>query len=439
MSLVSAGLRQQILASYVAQYQSSSPSSTETDSRAWIAALPLIPSPTKALETATYAVSLARLGATLHAPDIQRESLKLYTQSLRRTQMALWDRRLMYSDETLAACMLLAIYEVYECPGRSRAAYINHFNGCAKLIQLRGPAAHTDGLAHAIFQGFRLMGVSISSDLFVVQHTNRVQTLDALELKPSFLTDPKWKTVPFSSRPKAPFQKVLDVFLEGPNIIEKGNSLANIPIEKRVPFIIDMIQDCISLDNKMQQFLLDFEASEGGLLYWAVPTRPSNIACELDFPVDNDRLFTLSYEFSNVRIGATMMLSWAGLTILWSGLCQLYQTLGHFTTITPATDGKLEGSYTLNGQSHTFRIPSPERFTEFPTMARNVCQSVEFSLGDDMNLPIMIGPLNMVIDAWISWPAKFDREIAWAKNMLLYIHNRGSKISKYGPQTLEVF
>jgi hypothetical protein len=161
MGLVSAGLRQQMVATYVAQYRTGSSANIITDARAWMTILPLISSPTKALETAAYAVSLARLGTSLNAPDLQRESLKLYTQGLRRIQLALWDPRLMYSDETLAACMLLAIYEVFECPGRSRAAYISHFDGCAKLIQLRGPAAHADGLAHSIFQAFRFMGVGI--------------------------------------------------------------------------------------------------------------------------------------------------------------------------------------------------------------------------------------------------------------------------------------
>jgi hypothetical protein len=181
-SLVSTCLRQQILASYVSQQVTTPDSASITDSRAWLTTLPAIPSPTKALETAAYAVSLAKFGATLGAPDIKRESLKLYTQGLRRTQMALEDPKSMYSDETLAACMLLGIYEIFECPGGSRRAYKSHFGkpltrrailrlllilpfiaGCAKLIQLRGPAAHMEGLAHSIFQGFRFMGVSITN------------------------------------------------------------------------------------------------------------------------------------------------------------------------------------------------------------------------------------------------------------------------------------
>jgi hypothetical protein len=126
MSLVSTCLRQQILASYVSQYQTMSTAGVITDSRAWLTNLPSIPSPSKALEAAAYAVSLARLGAMSDAPDMKQESLKLYTEGLRRTQVALEDPKLMYSDETLGACMLLGIYEVFECPGGSRRAYLSH-------------------------------------------------------------------------------------------------------------------------------------------------------------------------------------------------------------------------------------------------------------------------------------------------------------------------
>jgi hypothetical protein len=130
MSLVSSSLRQQILALYVSHHETASDSRLITDSRAWLTTLPAIPSPSKALETAAYAVSLARFGATLDAPSIKQEGLKLYSQGLRRTQMALEDPKSMYSDETLAACMLLGVYEIFECPDGSRGAYKSHFSMC---------------------------------------------------------------------------------------------------------------------------------------------------------------------------------------------------------------------------------------------------------------------------------------------------------------------
>jgi hypothetical protein len=127
-SLVSSALRQQILALYASHYETASDYLPITDSQAWLSTLPATPSPLKALETAAYAVSLARFAATLDAPNIKQESLKLYTQGLRRTQMALEDPKLLYSDETLGACMLLGIYEIFECPGGSRGAYRSHYS-----------------------------------------------------------------------------------------------------------------------------------------------------------------------------------------------------------------------------------------------------------------------------------------------------------------------
>jgi hypothetical protein len=153
MSLVSSSMRQQMLDSLI-----SSPGAS--DARAWMTFIPSIPSPTKTLETAAQAIALARLSVSLDAPEIRRESMKQYTQSLHHLQRAL--SHSICGDEILGACMLLAMYEVFECPSNSKVAYHSHFHGCAKLIQLRGPTAYIEGFGHSLFQGFRLMGVSIN-------------------------------------------------------------------------------------------------------------------------------------------------------------------------------------------------------------------------------------------------------------------------------------
>lgn len=162
--LITTSFRQQILVTYFSSYHATSATSTgETYGCAWLTtAIPTRPSPTKCLETAAYALSLARLGTSSHREDMVQESLKLYTQGLHRIQRALWDERFMYTDETLGACMLLAMYEVFQCSSGSRKAYMSHMNGCAKLIHARGAAAHVDGLAHSIFEWFRFTGVSCS-------------------------------------------------------------------------------------------------------------------------------------------------------------------------------------------------------------------------------------------------------------------------------------
>jgi hypothetical protein len=126
--LVRTSFRQQMLVSYFASYHAMSATATgETYGCAWLTtAIPSRPSPTKCLETAAYALSLARLGTSLHREDLVQESLKLYIEGLHRVQRALWNPKFMYSDETLGSCMLLAMYEVFQCPSGSRTAYMSH-------------------------------------------------------------------------------------------------------------------------------------------------------------------------------------------------------------------------------------------------------------------------------------------------------------------------
>jgi hypothetical protein len=226
---------------------------------------------------------------------------------------------------------------------------------------------------------------------------------------------------------------LIDLLLEGSVVIRKENQLSKMEREKRIPFLIDMLQDCIVLDTKMEEFLHEFELFEGGLLYWAVPSKSLGVTETKEIPFDDEELFYLSYEFPTVRIGTTMMLSWASMTILWSGLCHIYEGLDQLTTLSPTADGKLEGQYTIDGQSRTFQLPPSTRFKDFPTLARNVCQSAEFCLRDEIGIPSMIAPLTMVIDALRSWPG-LEKEIAWARSMLLEIRNRGMEIVKYLPR-----
>lgn len=158
-ALVSASLRKQLLASYARNYINAAPRAGP-DGVTWITSIPTLPNPSKALETVAYAVSLARLGSKLNAPDMIQESVRLYTRSLYYFQLALWDPVMVYSDDTFAACVLLTMYEVFQTPDGSRDGYWVHSAGCAKLVQLRGPEAHIDGLGHSIFQWYRYGAVS---------------------------------------------------------------------------------------------------------------------------------------------------------------------------------------------------------------------------------------------------------------------------------------
>lgn len=128
--------------------------------RIWLLRLPNLPYLTTALEVSIMAISLAKLGEVHQDKALIHESLKLYHRGLIQLQKALWDPDLMFHDQTLAACVALCMYELSQCPDGSISGYISHTLGCERLIQLRGPEAHADGLGHSIFLHYRVQGVS---------------------------------------------------------------------------------------------------------------------------------------------------------------------------------------------------------------------------------------------------------------------------------------
>lgn len=158
-SLSHVAYRQKLLDEYIS---SSVPVAQigSTGEKPWLLLLPGLPNPTRALEMSTLALCTAKLGRGGEDEVLVRSSLRLYTEGLYELQKALWDPNLMYKDETLAACMALAMYELFECPAETKYGYVSHHNGCAKLVQLRGAEAHTSGLGRQIFLTFRFQEVS---------------------------------------------------------------------------------------------------------------------------------------------------------------------------------------------------------------------------------------------------------------------------------------
>ena len=88
-------------------------------------------------------------------------SKQYYIRGLRATQRALVDPRRALDDSTLLACHALSLYEALECPDDSMAGYRWHSDGLYRLIRMRGPKAHQDGMAHKLFVVFRLQGVRL--------------------------------------------------------------------------------------------------------------------------------------------------------------------------------------------------------------------------------------------------------------------------------------
>jgi Fungal specific transcription factor domain len=126
----------------------------------WLLLVLELPAFTPALENSLLALCTARLGRYHENPVLIQESLSLYTRSLRDLQRAVRNPATRCDEQNIAACMALTTYEILECPGKTLEGYTSHYNGAMKLLQLRGAAAHTSGLAHSVFQSLRRHSVS---------------------------------------------------------------------------------------------------------------------------------------------------------------------------------------------------------------------------------------------------------------------------------------
>ena len=156
--------RQQLLGEFIYSYfpdgfaVSNGPFRKGKDS--WFMQVAELPEMTAALEASVTAMSTAKIGRMNDDPVLVKASLGLYVEALWELQKALWDPKLMYRDETLAACMALWMYEVMECPLGTTSGWISHFNGCQRLVQLRGLESHSSALGHQVFLAFRIAVVS---------------------------------------------------------------------------------------------------------------------------------------------------------------------------------------------------------------------------------------------------------------------------------------
>lgn len=127
----------------------------------WLTLLATISDVTPVLETSILALCTATLGRVNMSKPLVHESHKFYTQGLWELQRALWDPKSMYTDETLASCMILIAYEVTECPDQNINGWLKHMKGCSKLFELRGPKAYESDFSHLLFSSFRLLEVTL--------------------------------------------------------------------------------------------------------------------------------------------------------------------------------------------------------------------------------------------------------------------------------------
>jgi hypothetical protein len=413
----------------------------------WLALLPSLPDLTPALETSLLATCTAALGRIHKDPSLVHESLKFYTQGLWELQKALWEPELMYRDETLAACMTLVVYEVTECPDQTITAWLHHMKGCAKLFEVRGPESYDSEFGHLLFSSFRPLEVNlfncsrscreVFADILILKIQQAI-----LERRLTYLSSPPWIHLPWKSHEKTQYDKFLDTMALLPQVIADGYSIVDTmqraaetqTLDPSTLFvkILELVDRCWKLDAKFRAFYVELEKENLGHLYW--PELSAGIITIAD-ESGLGKVFPVAFQFLNIQMTHICMLYWASSAILWTGMVFIYKLIAGFQAqaalIQPPEDPDKPDNE--NGRPPIFSInqlPPLEHRVDVASLAKNICQSVEYSVQHEERAiwkTRAVAPLKVAIETFHDTPG-CERELEWGLAAMESITGGGVRI-----------
>ncbi|KAG0651556.1 Aspercryptin biosynthesis cluster-specific transcription regulator atnN [Hyphodiscus hymeniophilus] len=120
--------------------------------REWLCEVVNLNNPGKLLEYSLHALCITRAGRLDNNQALVFQGSAAYGFALRELQKALLSPRLATKDETLAACYLLSMYELFETTSQSITGHDNHLLGVERLVAFRGPKQHETQLGSALFK-----------------------------------------------------------------------------------------------------------------------------------------------------------------------------------------------------------------------------------------------------------------------------------------------
>jgi hypothetical protein len=258
--------------------------------------------------------------------------------------------------------------------------------------------------------------------------------------------------LPWKHSTKGPFNQVLDFLSRAPDILRQADKLKDLKSYDLLLTSLKIVDLCWKLDADLQRFYDHLELSTSGPLYWPKLSTEGNPA---DDP-EQGKVFPVAFHFSNLRMANAVMLYWATCLMLWSGLSQLYnliptilidrQTIDYaadpFCYAPPndlnyGTISDYENSpRSLNSiRFDMTRLPPLDYRVDFMPMVRNICQSVEYCMQDEMlglGPSSISAPLNIVIEHLKDHPKyMYSRELPWARAALNRVRKGGLRILGY--------
>ena len=231
-------------------------------------------------------------------------------------------------------------------------------------------------------------------------------------------------TVPWQTQARTPFDKLVDIFILGPNILRKAKDLGSWPPDQLLPGAVAIVNDLSGIIHKLQLFYCDLEETSGRPLYWeqASPKPMNGINSRVD---DGDAVlvFPPTLSFQNPGMALVLSLYWSMLTMVWSGLADLYPLFIQHGAVEVFT----------NALDHGQQVSPESMQFLWLDRARKVFQSVAFcttAKSLESGPPRISTALNIVIDT-IKNRKEGAAEYAWAVRARKEIGERWVRLLEY--------
>ena len=193
--------------------------------------------------------------------------------------------------------------------------------------------------------------------------------------------------------------------------------------------ILGLIDRCWKVDLQLQNLYQSMEGEAVGPLYW--PELSTDSQRINDEELEN--VFPVAFKFLDMWTAHTCMFFWATTIIHWSGMTYTYKLLS-----------EIQVSYSTNANKTADKAPPQFNITQLRTLghridvatpARNICQSIEFCLGEEfagVGARAATFPLKVAIEALNDAPG-CEQELEWAQAAVTRLSQSGVRALKHLP------
>jgi hypothetical protein len=209
-----------------------------------------------------------------------------------------------------------------------------------------------------------------------------------MERRSTFLSKSDWTSLPWQGFKRPIATHLLDLTASMASIVESGYRLLDKPAKPLEPSellvqALRIVSECWKLDVRLRAFYNRLDKEVSGPVYWAELS--SRELCPVEDPTLGT-IFPVSFRFPDLKTARICMLYWATLSILWSGMGFLYQVLAGFELQYASSQGHVTSSGEIPNENRvspsfsTSQLPPLEHRADVATLAKNICQSLEFCM-----------------------------------------------------------